>query len=412
MTSHRPHFIIVGAGMAGGYAADALRKHGFDGRITLLGAEPHRPYDRPPLSKEFLRAEKSVDKLFFRPEDHFQEQQIDLVLGTRAAALRPQDHSLTLADGTNLNYDKILLCTGGAVRRVAVDGHDLEGIYYLRTLDDSVRLREALQKQPRVVVVGAGFIGSEVVATARHYGCEVTCLELEQTPLLRVLGAEVGNVYADIQRDHGVTMCLGDGLAAFRGTGNVEEVLTTSGTSLPCDIAVVGVGIRPDVDWLLDSGIALQNGVLTNEFCEASAPDVYAAGDLANWYHPRTKERLRVEHWDNAMNQGVAAAMSMLGKKEPYGPVPYFWSDQYDINLQYVGHAATWDHVVLRGDVAGRTFSAFYLRDGRIAGALVVNRFKDLRPSRRLIEAMTPVPAEALADEATDLRKLAASVNS
>ncbi len=398
--------VIAGAGMAGCYAADTLRKEGYDGEIALVGAESHLPYDRPPLSKEYLRGEKPAEKVPFHPAAHYDELRIDCHLNTRLRALRPRDGEVDTDAGESLKYDKLLLATGGEVRRVPVPGATLPGVHYLRTLDDSSRLGEDLRRKPKVVVVGAGFIGAEVAASARLLGCDVTVIELETVPLLRVLGPEVGSIYADIHRDHGVDMRLGDGLAGFRGGQRVAEVVTASGASIPCDVAVVGVGIRPSVGWLEGSGIELANGVLTDEHCATSVPNVYAAGDLANWYHPRMRERLRVEHWDNAMHQGVAAAKSMLGSEEPYAPVPYFWSDQYDLNLQYVGHAATWDDVVLRGDVPGRSFSAFYLRDGRIAAALVVNRFKDLRPSRRLIEAMSPVDPAQLADPAIDLRKL------
>lgn len=400
--------VIVGAGMAANYAAETLRKEGFAGAITMLGAEAHRPYDRPPLSKEYLRGDRPVEKLFYHPDGYYQDQQIELRLGTRATALITADRVIALETGERIAYDQLLLCTGGEVRQLRVPGSDLPGVVYLRTLDDADRLRRSLRHGLRVVVIGAGFIGSEIAASARHLGCEVHIVELEQVPLLRVLGPEVGAIYADIHRDHGVRLSLGEGVAEFRGSDHVEAVVTSSGTIVPCDIAVVGVGIKPAVDWLETSGLELRNGIVVNEFCEASVPDVYAAGDLANWFHPRTGERLRVEHWDNAMHQGVAAAKSMVGKREPYAPVPYFWSDQYEFNLQYVGHAATWQAVVVRGDVPGRSFSAFYLQEGRLAAALVVNRFKDLRPSRRLIEAMTPVSATQLADEQIDLRSLSA----
>lgn len=398
--------VIAGAGMAGCYAAETLRKEGFDGAITLVGAERHLPYDRPPLSKGFLRGEKPADAVLFHHASYYDELRIDRRLGSRLVALRASAHEVELDTGACLPFDKLLIATGGEPRRVPVPGADLPGVHYLRTLDDSSRIGDELRRRPHIVVVGAGFIGAEVAASARILGCEVTVIELESVPLLRVLGHDVGVIYADIHRDHGVDLRLGDGLAGFRGAGRVEEVVTASGAAVPCDLVVVGVGIRPSVGWLDGSGIEMANGVLTDEYCATSAPDVFAAGDLANWLHPRMGERLRVEHWDNAMNQGVAAARSMLGKGEPYAPVPYFWSDQYDLNLQYVGHASSWERVVVRGDVQGRSFSAFYLNDSRIAAALVVNRFKDLRPSRRLIEAMTPVDPARLADPDVDLRSL------
>jgi 3-phenylpropionate/trans-cinnamate dioxygenase ferredoxin reductase subunit len=403
------NIVIVGASLAGGRAAETLRQEGFDGRIVLGGAEPDRPYERPPLSKDSLWGETTAAAAYLRPEDYYAEQAIELRLGTPATRLDPASRTLHLADGERLAYDRLLVATGAAPRHLAVPGADLAGLLTLRALPDAAALRERLRDGGRVVVVGAGFIGAEVAASCRRAGLEVVLLEVAAVPLERALGGEVGRAYAAIHRAHGVDLRTGEQVVAFRGRGRVEQVVTASGATFDCDFAVIGVGVAPVVDWLAGSGVALQNGVLVDEFCRTSVPDVYAAGDVANWWHPGLGERLRVEHFDNAQHQGVAAARSMLGRGTPYAPIPYFWSDQYAFNLQYVGHASGQDEVVFRGSVAGEAWSAFYLRDGRLRGALAVNRPRERAAARQLIARQTPVTARQLADEGVELRALAAN---
>jgi 3-phenylpropionate/trans-cinnamate dioxygenase ferredoxin reductase subunit len=401
------NFVVVGASMAGGRAAETLRQEGFDGRIILIGAEPERPYERPPLSKDVLRDGAPEDKVYLRPPDYYSEQSIELRLGTRAERLIPSDRTIVLANGERIPYDKLLIATGAKVRRLNVPGVDLPGVHYLRTIRDATAIRDASRVGGRVVVIGAGFIGAEVAASCRMKGLDVTVLEMLPVPLQRVLGDKIGQIYARIHRDHGIDLRLGEGIAEFRGAGRLEEVVTSSGQRIECSVAVVGVGVQPDVDWLQGSGVEIQNGILVDEFSATSVPGVYAAGDVANWWHPALGERLRVEHWDNAQNQGIAAAKSMLGKGEPYAPIPYFWSDQYDLTLQYVGHASGEDEVVFRGAPDPHKLLAFYLRDGRLRAAIGVNRFKDITAARRLMRSGVEVTREQLADEQVDLRKLA-----
>lgn len=400
-------FVIVGASLAGGRAAETLRQEGFEGRVILVGAEPERPYERPPLSKDVLRGEAPDDKVYLRPPDFYEEQDIELRLGVRAQRLVPAEHSIILGDDEHLRYDRLLITTGAKVRQLNVPGCNLPGVYYLRTVADAKAIRAAARAATRAVVIGAGFIGAEVAASCRVMGLDVTVLEVLPVPLQRVLGEDVGNLYAQIHRENGVDLRLGEGIAEFRGAGRVEEVVTSSGTRITCDLAVVGVGVQPEVDWLEGSGIELQNGVVVDEFCATSLPDVYAAGDVANWWHSGLGERLRVEHWENAQNQGIAAARSMLGKGEPYAPVPYFWSDQYDLTLQYVGHASGQDEVIIRGPRDPRSLLAFYMRDGRLRAAFGVNRPRDITAARRLIRNGGEVRREQLADEQVDLRRLA-----
>ncbi len=403
-------FVIVGASVAGGLAAETLRKEGFDGRVVLVGAEPVRPYERPPLSKEYQWGTRSEESVFLKPPGFYEEQGIELLTGRDAVSLDTRSRRVSLADGSRIGYDRLLIATGASPRRLAVPGADLEGVLYLRTLEDARALRERISGSSRVVVVGAGFIGAEVAASCRRAGLEVVMLEVLPVPLQRALGPRVGQVYADMHRAHGVDLRTGEGVAELRGHGRVERVVTTSGHVFDCDFVVVGIGVAPETRWLEGSGVEVHNGVVVDELCRASAPDVYAAGDVASWWHPGFGERLRVEHFDNAQSQGVAAARSMLDKEIPYAPVPFFWSDQYEVSLQYVGHASGEDPVVFRGDPGSGSWSAFYLRDGWLRAALGVNRFRDVSAARRLIAAHVSVEPEKLADEGFDLKTLAREV--
>ena len=399
--------VIVGANVGGVRAADALRQAGFDGRLVLVGAEPDLPYERPPLSKEYLQTDLAEERFAIHPAAYYDQQSIDLRLGRRAVSLDPHTTTVALDDGERLQYDRLLIATGATPRRLDnVPGADLAGVLYLRDLADARRLRSELATARHVVVVGTGFIGAEVAASCRRVGAEVVALEAAPVPLGRALGDVVGQLYAEIHRDRGVDLRTNETVTGFHGHQRVEQVVTASGATINCDLVVIGVGVVPAVDWLVDSGIALDNGVVVDDLCRTSIRGVYAAGDVANWWHPTNRERLRVEHFDNAQFQGVAAARSMLGLGEPYAPVPYFWSDQYELNLQYVGHASGSDDVVLRGSVQSGAWTAFYCRDGTLRAALTVNRRRDLTPARKLIAAQARVSARQLADEDCDLKTL------
>ena len=403
-------FVVVGASMAGASAVEALRRGGFAGRLILVGAEPHLPYERPPLSKGLLTGATPEAKVFLRDAAFYAEQRVELRLATRAMGLDVRARTVALSSGEELRCDRLLIATGGEARRLAAPGADLPGVRYLRTLEDAralaAALRERVDRGGRVVIVGAGFIGAEVAADCRQLGLAVTMLEILPVPLGRALGDAVGAIYADIHRVHGVDLRLGEGIAAIRGAGRVEEIVTTAGAIVPCDLVVVGVGMRPADEWLRGSGLALGDGVLVDAFCETSAPGIFAAGDVANWPYGPDGERVRLEHYDNALRQGETAARNMLGQRRPYAPVPYFWSDQYDLRLQVVGHAHAWDEVVLRGRPAEGPFMAFYLRGGRLRAALAVNQTRELGTLKRLIAAgVAPDPA-ALADEGASLKSL------
>ncbi|HLW17964.1 MAG TPA: FAD-dependent oxidoreductase [Actinomycetota bacterium] len=398
--------VIVGANLAGGRAAEELRKKGFDGPITMIGDEPDRPYERPPLSKEFLRGQQPLEKAFLRPEEWYAENDVTLMLGTRAERLDLDARAVDVGGGERVPFDKLLLVTGGRPRRLDAPGADLPGITTFRTYRDAAALAEVLRPGARVVVVGAGFIGSEIAASARTLGCEVTLFEAEAVPLVRALGEELGKIHGQIHRDNGVDLRTGIKVEGFEGDTRVHRVLTSEG-AFDADVVIVGVGIQPNVELAKDAGISVSNGIDVDELCRTSAPGVSAAGDVAKHPNRYCGEPIRVEHWQNAQNQGAAAARAMLGGTEPFEEVPWFWSDQYDLNLQMSGHPLHWDQMVYRGDVERRSFSAFYLDKGRLVACTGFNRGKDVRGARALIEAgMSPAPA-VLSDESTDLRALA-----
>lgn len=402
-----PRFVIVGASLAGATAAATLRQEGFDGEIVLVGAEPHAPYERPALSKQFLRGEMPFDKMLVRPRGFYEEHRIEALLGVPASRVTPGDRTVELEGGRTIRYDKLLLATGARNRRPPIPGLDLPGVFTLRTAADADALREEMRPGGRAVVIGLGFIGCEVAASLRQQGMDVVGVEPSPAPLFRVLGEALAGVVAAIHRDHGVRLALGEGVAAIEGTGHVQQVVTSRGARFDCDIAVVGVGVEPEVGFLEGSGIPIDNGVVVDEHCRSSVDGIYAAGDVANHYHPSWQRRMRVEHWQNALHQGAAAARSMLGRPEPYDPVHWFWSDQYDCNVQYAGVHLPGDRLVLRGRLDQREFVAFYVGDGRLNAAVSFNRAKDLRRVMPLIKARARVDAARLEDEGVDLRSLA-----
>jgi 3-phenylpropionate/trans-cinnamate dioxygenase ferredoxin reductase subunit len=405
MPADRQTFAIVGAGLAGAKAAETLREEGFDGRLVLLGAEAERPYERPPLSKDYLRGESERAGAYVHEEGFYADRDIELRLGARVAGLDAGRAELTLDGDERLAYDRLLLTTGAEPRRLSIPGSELAGVHLLRTFADSDAIRARLDAGGRLVVVGAGWIGSEVAASARERGMDVTVIAPEAVPLERVLGPQVGAVYLDLHREHGVDMRMEAGVASFEGDGRVERVRTADGATIDCDAVVVGAGAVPRTELAASAGLAVENGVLVDGRLETSVPGIFAAGDLANHLHPGLG-RLRVEHWDNALHQGPAAARSMLGSEEPYARTPYFFSDQYDVGMEYAGYAPAWDRVVFRGDPASREFIAFWLADGRVLAGMNVNVWDVTEPIQALIASGLRVDAARLADPDVALEDL------
>jgi 3-phenylpropionate/trans-cinnamate dioxygenase ferredoxin reductase subunit len=400
-------FVIVGGGMAGGKAAETLREEGFDGRIVLIGEEPARPYERPPLSKDYLRGESEFEKAFVHEEAYYGDHDIDVRLGRRATRLDTAGRAVELDDGETLRYDRLLLATGAEPRRLPVPGDDLDGVLYLRRVGDSDRIRERLDRGGHLVVVGAGWIGAEVAASARQRGMEVTLVEPMSVPLERVLGPEMGGFYRDVHADNGVQLRLGIGVEGFEGGSAVERVRTSDGQTVDCDAVVVGIGVQPATALAEAAGLAVDNGVLADELLQTSAEGVFAAGDIANAQHPFYGHRVRVEHWANALEQGPAAARNMLGAGTPYDKLPYFFSDQYDVGMEYAGYATSWDRVVVRGDLASREFIAFWLAGDRVLAGMNVNVWDVTDTIQRLIRDRVAVDDRRLADPDVPLEELA-----
>ncbi|MGW5363790.1 NAD(P)/FAD-dependent oxidoreductase [Actinopolymorpha pittospori] len=395
-----PTFVVIGASLAGAKAAEALRSGGFDGRLVLVGAETELPYERPPLSKGVLLGNDEPGTAYVHDQAWYDEQRIELRLGVSARQVDTSAHEVALSDGDTLHYDKLLLATGSVVRRLEIPGIDLQGVHYLRTLSDSLRLLETFRAGGRVVVIGAGWIGMETAAAARNHGAEVVVVEPQPGPLYAVLGAEMSEVFADLHRAHGVDLRFGSGVAEIRGEGGtVRTVVTADGQEIPADTVIVGIGVSPDVELAQAAGLDVDNGVLTDEFLRTSDPDVYAAGDVARWHSPLFGRRIHVEHWANAQDGGTAAGRSMLGASEPYDVVPFFFSDQYDLGMEYSGDLGDgYDTVVVRGDLKAREFVAFWLRQGRVVAGMNVNVWDVQDAIQALIRSGRAVDEAKLAD--------------
>jgi 3-phenylpropionate/trans-cinnamate dioxygenase ferredoxin reductase component len=400
-------FVIVGASLAGANAAQTLRDDGFEGRLVLVGAEEERPYERPPLSKDYLRGEAGRERVYVHDEGFYADHEIELRLGRTAVDMNASLREVALDDGERLRYDRLLLATGAEPRRLAIRGGELDGVHYLRSVEDSDRLRERLDRGGTAVVVGAGWIGAEVAASARQRGLQVTLVAPHAVPLERVLGREVGGVYREIHTEHGVRMLPGARVEAFEGDGSVERVRTSDGRQLECDFVVVGIGVQPRTRLAARAGLAIGDGILVDAHLETSAPGVFAAGDVAGAQHPFYGQRIRVEHWSNALRQGPVAARNMLGARETYDCLPYFFSDQYDVGMEYSGFARTWDRVVFRGDPARREFIAFWLAGDRVQAGMNVNTWAVVDLIQRLIRDRVPVDDRRLADPEVPLEHLA-----
>ena len=400
MTAHG--FVIVGAGLAGAKTVEALRGSGFDGQITLVGEEADLPYERPPLSKDYLTGKADRDSVFVHDAAWYQQQDIGLRLGTPATAIDRAARQVRLADGSVLPYGKLLLATGASPRRLP----GASGVLYLRTIGDSDRLKEILGTRSHLAVIGAGWIGLEVAAAARQAGLQVTVAETLELPLLRVLGPRIAQVFADLHRAQGVSLRLGVTIEEVTGTG----VRLAGGTLIEADAVVAGIGATPNTQLAEQAGLEVSDGIVTSAALQTSDPGIFAAGDVARVYHPLLGQHLRVEHWANALNQPAAAAAAMLGGDASYDELPYFYTDQYDLGMEYLGHAAPggYDQVVVRGDLASREFIAFWLRDRRVQAGMNVNVWDVTDHIKQLITSGNRVDPAALADPGTPLEDLAA----
>jgi 3-phenylpropionate/trans-cinnamate dioxygenase ferredoxin reductase component len=378
---------VVGGGLAAASAVDELRSNGHEGSIDVFCAEPHLPYERPPLSKSVLLGESEEESVYVHDQAWYDERDVTLHLGTPVTGL-DLDRYLVSADGLSVDFDRLLLATGASPRRLAMADESGANVAYLRTVEDNRRLREAFGSAGRIVIIGGGWIGLEVAAAARTAGLEVALVEMQELPLGGVLGPEVARVFAGLHRDHGVDLRLGVGVEGIEaGSDGASEVRLSDGARLPADLVVVGIGVQPEVGLARAAGLAVDNGVLVDGWLRASDPHVYAAGDIAGHDHPVLRRRVRVEHWDNAIHQARAAARVILGGDAPYERLPYFFTDQYDLGMEYVGSVGPdgYDEVVLRGDVEGRVFSAFWLKGGRVLAGMHANDWDMIDPIRGVV---------------------------
>jgi 3-phenylpropionate/trans-cinnamate dioxygenase ferredoxin reductase component len=412
MTRTPENIVIVGGGLAGAKMSEALRDKGFTGSITLVGDEAHLPYERPPLSKGYLAGQSRFDEAIVHPAEWYDELDIALRLGVHATAIDAKAHRVTLADGTDLGYDKLLLATGALPRRLSLPGADAEGVLYLRNREDSDAIRATFGSGRQLVVIGGGWIGLEVAAAARQAGTEVTIVEMAELPLLAVLGPELAQVFADLHRANGIDLRLGATLEEITiDGGRATGVRLGDGTTIAAGAVVVGVGVLPNVALADAAGLDLGNGVLVDAALRTSDPDIYAVGDIANQDHPTLGTRIRVEHWATALNQPATAAAAMLGETASYAELPYFFSDQYDLGMEYVGHApkGSYAQVVVRGDLQAREFVAFWLDDAeRIIASMNVNVWDVVDEIKPLILSGTAVDPARLVDPSVPYGELSA----
>jgi NADPH-dependent 2,4-dienoyl-CoA reductase/sulfur reductase-like enzyme len=408
--SQNEKFVIVGAGLAGASAAETLRSEGFDGSIDLIGAEPHRPYIRPPLSKEYLSGKDELEKAFVHPEDWYATNNVNLRTGTTASSVDKVAHTVTLSDGESIHYDKLLLTTGSSPRRLPLPGTDLDGVYYLRTLDDSKALHSILEAGgKRLVLIGSGWIGMEVAATAKTLGNDVTILERDPIPLAVALGDDLGQMFADVHEKQGVILRMSLTVASIVGAeGRVTGVRIDGGEVVPADLVLVGIGAIPNVELAKAAGLEVDNGIVTDESMRTSDPDIYAAGDVANAYHPVAKMRLRSEHWANALKGGPVAAKAMLGQSVSYDEIPYFYTDQFDIGMEYSGFGPMTKgaELVYRGDPDSHEFIVFWLAGGKVVAGMNVNVWDVNEDVQGVIRRGNTVDPAKLADESVPLGSL------
>jgi 3-phenylpropionate/trans-cinnamate dioxygenase ferredoxin reductase component len=402
-------FLIVGGGLAAGYCASELRKQGADGTILLAGREPEPPYERPPLSKEYLRGEAERADAYVNPVEWYADNDVELLTKTNVMALDTAARTAKLQGGEEVGFGKALLATGANVNILRLEGAELENIHYLRAFGNADAIREEAKRAGKVAVIGGSYIGTEVAASLREMGVEVTIVMMEEVALSRTFGEEAGRFFHDRLAEHGIELLGGEEIEAFEGDGNVKAVLTKNGTTVEADMVVVGAGVRPDVMLAERAGLEVHDGITCDSKLETSADGIFAAGDVCSYDSVIHDRRIRVEHWDVALQQGRHAAKAMLGSKEPYREVPYFFSDLSDwASLEYVGPASDWDEVVWRGDRDSGEFSVWYLEDGAVKGALAVGRSEDLVHARTLIETGADISAskDTLADPDSELESI------
>ena len=395
-------FIIIGASQAGGWTAKTLRNEGFEGTVIMIGEEPYLPYERPPLSKDALLGETDVESTYFWPPETYEEDRIDVRLNTRVTAIDREAKTVTLDNGETLTWDKLAITTGARVRPLPIDGADLSGVHYLRNMDDTLAIREDAVKGGTAVIIGGGWIGLECAATLGKLGCKPVVVEFADRLCSRAVTPYISDWMLEFHRAKGVDVRLNTGVEKLEGGGAVSRAILSDGSAIDCSIVVIGIGVLPNVELAEEAGLEVDNGIVVDEFCRTSDPDIFSAGDVTNHPNGLLGRRIRLESWENAMNQGINAGKSMLDAGAPYSEIPWFWSDQFDANIQMIGLPEEWDETATRGDKSANEFVEFYLKDGVIVGAISVNSTRDLRFGKRLMQAGKQVAAADLAN--TDIK--------
>jgi 3-phenylpropionate/trans-cinnamate dioxygenase ferredoxin reductase subunit len=398
--------IIAGAGHAAGQVVATLKQNKFAGKIVLIGDEPYLPYQRPPLSKKFLAGEFPAERLAFKPASFYDDPQIDVRLNTRIDAVDPGAHTVQIDSGESIGYDKLILALGTRVRRLSLDGADLAGVHYLRSIQDVDGIRAEIEAKGRLVIIGAGYIGLEVAAVARQLGIDVTVVEMADRVMSRVVSPQVSDFYQQEHTTRGVDLRLATGLAAFGGVDRITSVELDNGTSIPADFVVVGVGVIPNTELAAAAGLVVDNGIVVDDRCQTSDADIFAIGDCTSHPNAIYGRRLRLESVHNALEQAKTAASNICGRDMHYSQVPWFWSDQYDLKLQIAGLSQGFDHVVMRGDPASRSFACMYLASGKLIAVDAINSPRDFVQSKALIAARSIIDPERLGDTQVALKDL------
>jgi len=399
-------FVIIGAGQAGGWAAKTLRDQGFEGRVIIVGDEDFAPHERPPLSKEVLLGDAEKESCLLWPPGTLEDADIEIRLGLSVKSIDANSHTMSLANGETLAWNKILIATGGRARSLDVDGVDLDGVYTLRTIEDAEGIRARLTAGAKVLVIGAGWIGLEVAAAARKRDASATVVEVADRVCARALTENMSQWIHALHERHGVDIRLTTAFSHFAGDGKLQKAVLGDGSEIDCDIAVIGIGLIPNTELAESAGLDIENGIVVDENGQTSHPDIFAAGDVTNHPNALLGRRVRLESWENAQNQAINSAKAMLDIKEPYSEIPWFWSDQYDANIQMMGLPEEWDQTVTRGDREAGEFIEFYLKDGELQGAAAINNPRDLRFTRRMITSGRKFEADTLADPDVKLQKL------
>jgi 3-phenylpropionate/trans-cinnamate dioxygenase ferredoxin reductase subunit len=396
--------VVIGGGQAGAQAVDTLRREGFHGRLVLIGEEDLLPYQRPPLSKKFLSGELALDRLFFRHRAFYDEHAVELKLGVRAARIAAHERRVTLSNGEEIAYDRLLLCLGSVPRTLTCPGSALPGIHYLRSVADVAKIQTGLKSGARVVIVGGGYIGLETAATARHLGCSVTVLEMADRVMNRVVASNVSEYFAHEHRAQGVKIICNSRVARLEGNGRAERVVCADGSAFEADVLIVGVGVLANSHLAEDAGLKCDNGIIVDEYCRTSDAAIFAAGDCTNHFSPRYQTRLRLESVDNAFEQSKVAAQNMLGRAAVYERVPWFWSDQFDNKLLIVGISQGHDQQLTRGDPGTRSFSVCYIKGGELLAIEAINHSKDYMAGRKLIAERLRPDLDKLADPRINIK--------